>query len=83
MSQHCRFDASRSLTALEQDGTISRSGWLRHSFPASNANPLRSSMPMRETLLKLLHRRRREAGQAGREIKRTPNARLSRASLIS
>jgi len=55
MSQHSRFDASRSLTALEQHSTIvaviemnQRSGWLRRSFPASNVNLLRSSMPTRK-----------------------------------
>jgi transposase len=41
MSQHCHFDASRSLTALKQDSTIiaviemSQTNWLlQRSFPA-------------------------------------------------
>jgi len=72
------FDASRSLTALEQDSTIiaviemrpNEVAGLRRWFPASNVNLLRSSMAQEEMLLKLLHRWRREAGQAGRNIER-------------
>jgi hypothetical protein len=46
MSQHCHFDASRSLTALEQDSTIiaviemSQSKWLVAALvhtPAKNS----------------------------------------------
>jgi hypothetical protein len=47
-----RFDATRSLTILEQDSTIiaviemsNRSGSFRRSFPALNASPLRSLTP--------------------------------------
>src|SRR6516225_5044156 len=64
--QHCHFDASKSLTALEQDSTIiaviemSQSKWLVAALvPGVKRHPL-----------KLLHRWRNEAGQAGREIKR-------------
>ena len=49
--QHCHFDASRSLTALEQDSTIiaviemSQSKWLIAALvPGLSAIPLRSSM---------------------------------------
>jgi transposase len=45
MSQHFRFDASRSLAALKQDSTIvaviemsQTKWWSRRSFLASNAN---------------------------------------------
>jgi transposase len=54
MSQHCRFDASKSLTALEQDSTIiaviemSQSKWLVGAIvPGVERHPLRSSMPTR------------------------------------
>jgi transposase len=77
MSQHCHFDASRSLTALEQDSTIiaviemSQSKWLVAALvPGVERQPLRKLDAQEEGLLKLLHRWRAEAGQAGRTIKR-------------
>jgi len=77
MSQHCHFDASRSLTALEQDSTIiaviemSQTKWLVAALiPGVERQPLKKFDAHEETLLKLLHRWRREAGQAGRNIKR-------------
>ena len=77
MSQHSRFDASRSLTALEQDSTIiaviemSQTKWLVAALvPGVERQPLKKFDANEETLLKLLHRWRREAGQAGRNIKR-------------
>src|SRR5262245_58017254 len=72
MSQHCHFDASRSLTALEQDSTIiaviemSQTKWLVAALiPGIERQPLKKFDAHEETLLKLLHRWRREAGQAG------------------
>jgi transposase len=77
MSQHSRFDASRSLTALEQDSTIiaviemSQTKWLIAALvPGVERQPLKKFDAQEEMLLKLLHRCRREAGQAGRNIKR-------------
>lgn len=77
MSQHFRFDASRSLTALEQDSTIiaviemSQTKWLVAALvPGIERQPLKKFDANEETLLKLLHRWRREASQAGRDIKR-------------
>jgi transposase len=77
MSQHCHFDASRSLTALEQDNTIitviemSQTKWLVAALvPGVERQPLKKFDANEETLLKLLHRWRCEAGQAGRNIKR-------------
>jgi transposase len=77
MSQHFRFDASRSLTALEQDSTIiaviemSQTKWLVAALvPGVERQPLKKFDAHEETLLKLLHRWRHEAGQAGRNIKR-------------
>jgi transposase len=75
--QHCHFDASRSLTALEQDSTIiaviemSQSKWLVAALvPGVERQPLKKLDAQEEGLLKLLHRWRNEAGQAAREIKR-------------
>jgi transposase len=75
--QHCHFDASRSLTALQQDSTIiaviemSQSKWLVAALvPGVERHPLKKLDAQEEGLLKLLHRWRNEAGQAGREIKR-------------
>jgi transposase len=75
--QHCHFDASRSLTALEQDSTIiaviemSQSKWLVAALvPGVARHPLKKLDAQEEGLLKLLHRWRTEAGQAGRAIKR-------------
>src|ERR1700730_12871870 len=75
--QHRNFDASRSLTALEQDSTIiaviemSQTKWLVAGLvPGVEPQPLKKFDAPEETLLKLLHRWRHEAGQAGRNIKR-------------
>ena len=75
--KHFRFDASRSLTALEQDSTIiaviemSQTKWLVAALvPGVERQPLKKFDAHEETLLKLLHRWRHEAGQAGRNIKR-------------
>ena len=69
------FDASRSLTALEQDSTIiasieiSQSKWLVAAVvPGIERRPLKKLNSDEEALLKLLHRWRHEAGQAGRQI---------------
>jgi len=77
MSQHFRFDASRSLTALEQDSTIvaviemSQTKWLVAALvPGVERQPLKKFDAQEEMLLKLLHRWHCEAGQAGRNIKR-------------
>ena len=77
MSQHRHFDASRSLTALEQDSTIiaviemSQTKWLVAALiPGVERQPLKKFDAHEETLLNLLHRWRSEAGQAGRNIKR-------------
>ena len=77
MSQHFRFDASRSLTALEQDSTIvaviemSQTKWLVAALvPVVERQPLKKFDAQEEMLLKLLHRWHCEAGQAGRNIKR-------------
>src|SRR5438094_8533345 len=75
--QHCHFDASRSLTALEQDSTIiaviemSQSKWLVAALvPGVAPHPLKKLDAPEEGLLKPLHRWRPEGGQAGRAIKR-------------
>jgi transposase len=72
-----QFDASRSLTSLEQDNTIiaviemSRSKWLVAALvPGVKRQPLKSLDVDEAALLKLLHRWRNEASQAGRQIKR-------------
>src|SRR5947209_60696 len=77
MSQRCQFDASRSVTALEQDNTIiaviemSQSKWLVAALvPGVERQPLKKLDAQEEGLLKLLHCWRNEAGQAGRAIKR-------------
>lgn len=71
------FDASRSLTALEQDNTLiaviemSQSTWLVAAvIPGIKRQPLKKLDTDEEALLKLLHRWRNEAGQGGRQIKR-------------
>ena len=71
------FDASKSLTTLKQDSTIiaviemSQSKWLVAAVvPGVERQPLKKIEADEEALLKLLHRWRIEAGQAGREIKR-------------
>lgn len=75
--QDYHFDASRSLTVLEQDSTIiaviemSQSKWLVAALvPGVERHPLKKLDAQEEVLLKLLRRWRNEAGQAGREIKR-------------
>jgi len=72
------FDASKSLTTLDQDSTViaviemSQSKWLVAAVvPGVERQPLKKLDASEESLLKLLHRWRAEAGQAGREIKRT------------
>jgi len=76
MSQQ-HFDASRSLTALDQDSTIiaviemSQSKWLVSALvPGVERHPLKKLDAQEEVLLKLLHRWRAEVSQVGREIKR-------------
>src|SRR5215831_18411527 len=71
------FDASRSLTVLEQDNTLiaviemSQSAWLVAAVvPGFKRQPLKKLDADAEALLKLLHRWRKEAGTAGRQIKR-------------
>src|SRR6476659_4492277 len=71
------FDASTSLTALEQDSTIiaviemSQAKWLVAGVvPGVERQPLKKLAADEAALLKLLHRWRNEAGQAGRQIKR-------------
>src|SRR5215471_1058000 len=71
------FDASRSLTALEQDTTIiaviemSQSKWLVAAVvPGIKRQPLKKLDADKESLLKLLHRWRQEAERAGHSIKR-------------
>jgi transposase len=71
------FDASRSLTSLEQDSTIiaviemSQSKWLVAAVvPGVERQPLKRLDANEAALLKLLHRWRNEAGQAGRQVKR-------------
>ena len=61
MSQHFRFDASRSLTALEQDSTIiaaiemAQSKWLVAAVvPGIKRQPLKKLDADEESLLKLL-----------------------------
>ena len=71
------FEASRSLTAIEQDSTIiaviemSQAKWLVAAIvPGVERQPLKRLDADETMLLKLLHRWRREAGQAGHQIKR-------------
>ena len=68
------FDASRSLTTLEQDSTIiaviemSQAKWLVAAVvPGVERQPLKRLDADETALLKLLHRWRNEASQAGRE----------------
>jgi transposase len=77
MSHHHRFDARRSLTALEQDSTIiaviemSQAKWLVAGLvPGIEREPLKKLDAHEQALLKLLQRWRQEASQAGRKIKR-------------
>jgi hypothetical protein len=66
------FDASRSLTSLEQDSTIIAVIEMSQAMvvPGVERQPLKRLDADEAALLKLLHRWRNEAGQAGREIKR-------------
>ncbi len=71
------FDASRSLTALEQDSTIvaviemSKAKWLVAGLvPGLERQPLKKIDADAELLLQLLQRWRDEAGRAGHTIKR-------------
>ena len=71
------FDASKSLTSLEQDSTIiaviemSQAKWLVAAVvPGVERQPLKRLDADETALLKLLHRWRNEASQAGRQIKR-------------
>ena len=71
------FDASRSLTSLEQDSTIiaviemSLAKWLVAAVvPGLERQPLKRLDADEAALLKLLHRWSNEAGQAGRQVKR-------------
>ena len=70
-------DLNRCLAALDQDHTIiaviemSQSSWLVAGVvPGIARHPLKELAPDQDALLKLLHRWREEAGQAGREITR-------------
>ena len=70
-------DLNRCLAALDQEHTIiaviemSQSSWLVAGIvPGIARHPLRKLAPDQDTLLKLLHRWREEASQAGREIRR-------------
>jgi transposase len=70
-------DLNRCLAALDQDRTIiaviemSQSSWLVAGVvPGIARHPLKKLAPDQDALLKLLHRWREEAGQAGREITR-------------
>jgi transposase len=71
------FDASRSLTALEQDNTLiaviemAHSKWLVAALvPGIARQPLKKLEPDAEVLLKLLRRWRNEANRVGRAINR-------------
>jgi hypothetical protein len=79
MSQYLRFGSSRSLTALEQDSTIiavielSQTKWLVAALvPGVERQPLKKFDANEEVLLKLLHRWRHEASQAGRSVSSSP-----------
>jgi hypothetical protein len=72
MSQHYHFDASKSLTALEQDNTIiaviemSQSKWLVAALvPGVERQPLKKLDAQEEGLLKLLHRWRNRRAYYG------------------
>lgn len=71
------FDASRSLTAFDQDSTLvaviemSQSKWLVAAIlPGVERHPLKKLDANADALLKLLQRWRDEAHKAGRTIKR-------------
>jgi len=71
------FDASKSLTTIEQESTViaviemSQAKWLVAGVvPGVERQPLKRLAADDAALLKLLHRWRNEAAQAGRQIKR-------------
>jgi transposase len=71
------FDASRSLTAFEQDSTViaviemSKSKWLVAAVvPGIKRQPLKKLDADQQALLKLLHHWRIEAARAGHQITR-------------
>ena len=71
------FDASRSLTTIDQDSTViaviemSLSRWLVAAVvPGLERQPLKKLEANEALLLKLLHRWQAEANQAGHTIKR-------------
>jgi transposase len=71
------FDASKSLTVIDQDSTViavielSQSKWLVAAIvPGVERQPLKKLEANEEALLKLLYRWRTESSQAGRTIKR-------------
>lgn len=71
------FDASKSLTVIDQDSTViaviemSQSKWLVAAIvPGIERQPLKKLEANEEALLKLLYRWRTESSQAGRTIKR-------------
>ena len=71
------FDVRRSLTALEQDSTIiaviemAQSKWMAAAVvPGIKRQPLKKLDADEESLLKLLHRWRKEADQTGHPIRR-------------
>ena len=77
MSQPQPNDLSRSLTALEQDGTLiaviemSQSSWLVAGIvPGVERQPLKKLAPDEAALLRLLQRWRDEAAKSGRTITR-------------
>ena len=70
-------DLSRCLTALDQDSTLiaviemSQSSWLVAAIvPGIERHPMKKLKPDEAALLRLLHRWRAEAEQAGRRISR-------------
>ena len=77
------FDASRSLTAFEQDSTLvaviemSQSKWLVAAMiPGVARQPLKKLDANADALLKLLQRWRDEARKAGRMYGQTDRLRL-------
>jgi transposase len=72
-------DLNRCLASLDQESTIiaviemSQSSWLVAGVvPGIERHPLKKLAPDQDALLRLLHRWREEAGQAGRGIRRHP-----------
>jgi transposase len=70
-------DLNRCLASLDQESTIiaviemSQSSWLVAGVvPGIERHPLKKLAPDQDALLRLLHRWREEAGQAGRGIRR-------------